>query len=113
MVSMAHIWYRKNDVGNTEPLLLDNYTYVGEIPYDTPGEVFRAMNAVDGSEIEQHLQEFGVRSMSVGDIAITEEGSFLCDRVGWLNMMDDPKLKEFLLALTIFGDRRNSAAASR
>jgi hypothetical protein len=113
MVNMAHVWYRKNDIGNTEPLLLDNYSYVGEIPYDHPEAVFRAMNHVDGSEIESHLRGFGVRSMSVGDIAITEEGSFLCDNAGWINMMDDPKLKEFLLALTIFGERGNSEEAQR
>lgn len=109
---MAHIWYRTEEVGRIEPLDISNYRYIGEIPYGMEN-VFRAMNHVDGSEVESHLREFRVRSMSVGDIAITEEGSFLCNYAGWINMMDNPSLKEFLLALTIFGERGNSSEAQR
>ena len=105
---MAHIWYRKEDVGSPSPLSVTNYKYVGEIPHEELEDVFRAMNHVDGSDIERDLNNFGVRSMSVGDIVVNEQGSFLCDRVGWVNLMDDPGRKEFALALAIFGERPNA-----
>ncbi len=48
-------------------------------------ELFRRMNCVDGSDFELVGRgKLEVRSMSVGDVAIDENGrGYLCNNVGW------------------------------
>ena len=84
---MAHIYYRKSLVGN--PSSVDEYDYVGEVPSDDLEQVFRMMNHVDGSGVEQCLKTFNVRSMSVGDIAIINSEPFYCSNLGWAPMLDN------------------------
>lgn len=52
-------------------------------------ELFRAMNVVDGDELPMKLQ---CRSMSVGDVAVEEDGTaWLCGMFGWNLVSFDPK----------------------
>ena len=94
---MAHIYHLKRGIDTWEPIPLEtkNYEYIGEIPFEDLDTVFRAMNAVDGSDIEKHLKSFRCRSLSVGDVVVVEHGTFLCERVGWKNLNKDPDTKTF------------------
>lgn len=86
------VWYRtdaefrnahKVSTKNINP---DHYHKVGNATAFDLGELFRRMNCVDGSDQEYvgRGKKFQVRSMSVGDIAIDEEGrGYLCNNVGW------------------------------
>jgi hypothetical protein len=59
------------------------YRLIGEVEADSLEDLFRRMNAVDGSEIEMP-QRLGCRSMSVGDVAVDEEGdAHYCASFGW------------------------------
>ena len=99
---MARIFYRDREhfpYWEEDTLSPDKYEYVGEIEQDDLGDIYRAMNHVDGSEVEAALQAFGVRSMSPGDIAVTDEGIFLCARSGWKDLYEDPATREFSMTL--------------
>jgi hypothetical protein len=63
-----------------------HYFKVGNVNAFDLSELFRRMNVVDGSDFELvgRGKRFHVRSMSVGDIAIDENGNgYLCNNVGW------------------------------
>ncbi|MAG25924.1 hypothetical protein CMI47_10135 [Candidatus Pacearchaeota archaeon] len=51
--------------------------------HDILNTVWRYMNHVDGSRVENQLAAFQCRSMSVGDLAVIEGRRFLCEPVGW------------------------------
>jgi hypothetical protein len=56
----------------------------GEDTIELLDNVWRVMNRVDGSAIERQLNEYGERSMMVGDYVTLSDGrSFRCDVVGW------------------------------
>lgn len=82
------VWYKKSPNFLAAPKLVDlsEYTKVATVEATSTGEVFRMMNAVDGSEL---CCKLGVRSMSVGDVLVEErpDGRFgramACDPVGW------------------------------
>lgn len=64
-----------------------------DVPHDPTDEhseiletVFRYMNRVDGSEIEDQLNTFEARSMSVGDYCQIGNTVYLCDDVGWIEV---------------------------
>jgi len=58
-----------------------DYRKVGEVEVESLGEVFRVMNAVDGTEL---CCQMGVRSMSMGDIAVDEDGvAHYCAATSW------------------------------
>jgi hypothetical protein len=47
-------------------------------------DLFRRMNCVDGSDIEYVGRgKLEIRSLSVGDIAVSDEGAYLCASCGW------------------------------
>lgn len=86
------VWYRTDEeFRNAYKVNKDNidrahYYKVGTAEALNVGDLFRRMNCVDGSD-EEYVgrgKKFWVRSMSVGDIAIDEEGhGFLCASMGW------------------------------
>jgi len=85
---MTHVFYRHPDklpYRDGDPVEADDYHYIASLESEVPGEVFRQMNCVDGTELCCAL---GVRSMSPGDIALTEEAAFLCCPVGWQRVGD-------------------------
>lgn len=45
--------------------------------------VFRYMNHVDGSSIEDQLNSFRTRSMMVGDKVEIDEVTYKCESIGW------------------------------
>ena len=94
---MAHIYYLKrgSDRFLLPPLIAENYEYIGEVEHEDLELIFRAMNGVDGSDIEKHLKEFKCRSLSVGDVVDCEHGVFICENNGWKNLHDDPETLEF------------------
>jgi len=90
---MIEVYYTKSlhNLVRSTPTEVDpaDYDKVAEIgPDDTQdgasidclGAVFRAMNAVDGSELCCKLH---VRSMSVGDIAVIDGVAHYCCSTGW------------------------------
>jgi len=86
---LVNVFYRK-DFGRVEPcdVCAADYDYVCDVRVEGYGderkrgvdEAFREMNAVDGTETCCKLR---VRSMSVGDVAVTPFGVWLCCSVGW------------------------------
>jgi hypothetical protein len=83
---MTDVFYRDPDqpFADNVDVRAEDYSYIASVEGDLE-DVFRKMNAVDGTEIVCAL---GVRSMSVGDIALTDDGAYLCDRVGWRKVGD-------------------------
>lgn len=64
-----------------ESVSADAYNQVGYVDATDLEDLFRIMNAVDGTE---HCCVIDVRSMSVGDIAIDESGqAHFCASMGW------------------------------
>jgi hypothetical protein len=83
------VWYKKSPNFLAAPKLVDlsEYTKVATVEATSTGEVFRMMNAVDGSEL---CCKLGVRSMSVGDllVEVSSDGfqfgrTVACDPLGW------------------------------
>jgi hypothetical protein len=69
---------------------LSNYDVVGVVEADDLEGLFREMNAVDGTETCCKLR---VRSMSVGDVAVDDEGmAHFCASAGWEAVYVDPSL---------------------
>ncbi len=86
------VWYRNDqEFRNAHKVSTKNidpthYNKVGNVPAFDLAELFRRMNCVDGSDFEcvGMGKRFEVRSMSVGDVAIDENGNgYLCNNVGW------------------------------
>ena len=100
---MAHIIHlmKGPDGWPLEPLIAENYEYIGEVVHEDLELIFRAMNCVDGSEIEHYLKEFKCRSLSVGDVVHCDHGTFICERVGWKDLHKDPDTLEFGRAMEI------------
>jgi hypothetical protein len=94
---MAHIIYlmKGADGWPLEPLITENYEYIGEVVHEDLELIFRAMNGVDGSEIEHYLKEFKCRSLSVGDVVHCDHGTFICERMGWKDLHKDPATLAF------------------
>lgn len=47
-------------------------------------DLFRRMNCVDGSDIEYVGRgKLEIRSLSVGDVVVCQEGTYLCAGCGW------------------------------
>ncbi len=70
----------------SESLDKDDYVFVttfgSEGTDERLGDVFRAMNVVDGDELPTKLN---VRSMSVGDVIVDGDGDvWFCDIAGWV-----------------------------
>ena len=100
---MAHIIHlmRGPDGRELPPLIAENYEYIGEVVHEDLELIFRAMNAVDGSEIEHYLKEFKCRSLSVGDVVHCNHGTFLCENTGWKDLHKDPATLAFGQAMEI------------
>ena len=45
--------------------------------------IYRAMNRVDGSQIEANLDKYKVRSMCAGDMVRMDGKLYICDGTGW------------------------------
>lgn len=74
--SLRYVPYEAPETSN--PL---DYDKVGEIEASCVGETFGLMNAVEGDEL---CCQMGVRSMSVGDIVVDENGvAYYCCSAGW------------------------------
>jgi hypothetical protein len=75
---MTHIFYIRSYTDPEGSL----YDYVTSFQSEELEDIFRRMNAVDGDE---RCCEIGVRSMMVGDIAITTtgHGGFICAAASW------------------------------
>ena len=58
----------------------DDYDKVADVPAEELEAVFREMNAVDGTEL---CCKLGVRSMSVGDVAVKDGVAHYCCGMGW------------------------------
>lgn len=60
---------------------LDGMQRVAQVEADDLEDLFRKMNDVDGTELPVAI---GVRSLSVGDVAVDEHGNgYFCAMVGW------------------------------
>lgn len=86
------IWYRSSahfatSYGvTTENVDPSHYDQLGQAEASDLEDLFRKMNCVDGSdeELVGRGKQFQARSMSVGDVAIDEQGNgHLCSIVGW------------------------------
>jgi hypothetical protein len=62
----------------------DMYEKVACVQATDKEDLFRRMNVVDGSEQEYVGRgKLEIRSLSVGDVVVSEEGTYLCAGVGW------------------------------
>lgn len=86
------VWYRTDEQFknahkvNNKNIDPSHYRKIGFAHAFDLGELFRRMNCVDGGDFELvgRGKKFEVRSMSVGDVAIDEEGrGYLCASAGW------------------------------
>ena len=75
------VYYSKEMDRTPRDLSPAAFDKIAEVEGDEPDDVFREMNAVDGTETCCKLR---VRSMSVGDVLVAENGiSYLCESAGW------------------------------
>lgn len=69
-----------------EKVNLNKYQYIGEVQAESLDSLFEKMNVIRGDELP--VTTFKCRSMSVGDIAVSKDGKYVCDRCGWKTLFD-------------------------
>jgi len=83
----VHVIYPAGNLGAkyTEKYLIKVEVSPSDKDYsDVLERIFRMMNRVDGSEVEQWLEAHKCRSLSVGDLVRFPSGkTFLCENAGW------------------------------
>jgi hypothetical protein len=85
-MAIWHVFYRNGQETESEPTGFE-FSYAASLASEDVEDVFRRMNVVDGDELPVVL---GIRSMSVGDIALQGDVAHVCEPAGWRQIVGGP-----------------------